>query len=135
MKRRCYDKKHPRYADWGGRGIRVCQEWLDDYYAFESDIGMRPSSKHQLDRIDNNGNYEPNNVEWVLAEQNSAYNRRRKRVDNKSGAVGVYWNKATQRWQAYITIHKRQIHLGGFVSKTAAIQARKSAEQKFVGMI
>jgi hypothetical protein len=58
IKTRCYNQKDKRYPQYGGRGITVCQRWLDSFEAFLSDMGLRPSSKHSINRIDNDGNYE-----------------------------------------------------------------------------
>jgi hypothetical protein len=75
MKQRCYNPKRHNYADYGGRGIKVHEEWRNDFWAFVRDVGERPSMKHQLDRIDVNGNYEPGNVRWVLPAKNSRNKR------------------------------------------------------------
>ncbi len=64
-KQRCGNPRHPRFADWGGRGIRVCDEWLHDFPAFLAHIGPRPGPEFSLDRIDNDGDYEPGNVRWA----------------------------------------------------------------------
>lgn len=64
MKRRCYRRSDTSYNSYGGRGISVCPAWRKSYLVFLCDVGRRPSSKHSLGRINNNGNYEPNNVEW-----------------------------------------------------------------------
>lgn len=70
MRRRCYLKTFRQYKDYGGRGIRVCDEWLSNFMAFYNYIGPKPSPQHTLDRINNNGNYEPGNVRWATwAEQ------------------------------------------------------------------
>lgn len=77
MIRRCYYSETEFYHNYGGRGITVCDRWLGDqgFDNFCQDMGVKPSSKHSLDRIDTNGNYESNNCRWVSAKQ-QARNRR-----------------------------------------------------------
>lgn len=75
MKRRCTDQNHDKYSYYGGRGIRVADEWLSDFRAFLAHIGPRPSPGHSIDRINNEGNYEPGNVRWAT-KQEQMKNRR-----------------------------------------------------------
>ena len=73
---RCFNKNATRYSDWGGRGITMCDEWRESFEMFFAHVGPRPSSSHSIDRIDNDGNYEPGNVRWATPAQ-QASNRRR----------------------------------------------------------
>lgn len=65
-----------KYEHYGGRGITVCERWRESYPAFLADVGRKPSPQHSLDRIDNDGHYEPGNVRWATAKQ-QANNRRK----------------------------------------------------------
>lgn len=65
MIQRCTNPKNKDYRYYGGRGIRICQKWRKSFAAFLSDMGNRPFPKAEIDRKNNDGNYEPNNCRWV----------------------------------------------------------------------
>lgn len=75
IKARCSNAKSPKWPDYGGRGIKVCDSWRRSYVTFLADVGRRPSPAHSLDRINNNGDYEPGNVRWATGKIQAA-NRR-----------------------------------------------------------
>lgn len=65
MRDRCYNPNNRTYKNYGGRGIKVCEEWKD-FQKFYDDMGTRPSSRHSLDKIDVDGDYELTNCRWSL---------------------------------------------------------------------
>lgn len=69
MKSRCNTASSTGHENYGGRGIRVCEEWNKSFRAFYNSMGPRPSAGHSLDRIDVNGNYEPGNCRWATASE------------------------------------------------------------------
>lgn len=77
MKGRCRYKSHISYSRYGGRGVTVCKEWVDDFEAFLTHIGPAPGPEYSLDRIDSERDYEPGNVRWA-----TQYEQQRNRRDN-----------------------------------------------------
>jgi hypothetical protein len=75
MKHRCFNPDSKHYHNYGGRGIKVCDRWLESFENFYEDMGEPPSAKHSLERLDVNGNYEPNNCTWATVLE-QARNRR-----------------------------------------------------------
>jgi len=80
-KDRCRNTNGKSYHRYGGRGIIMCDKWLHDFRAFLKDMGYRPFKGAQLDRIDNDGNYEPGNCRWVTAKENANNKKNKKLID------------------------------------------------------
>jgi hypothetical protein len=80
MKQRCYNPLERNFSRYGGRGISVCERWRDNFECFLADMESRPSSKHSIDRIDVNGNYEPGNCRWATHRVQMANRRCTRRV-------------------------------------------------------
>lgn len=75
MIERCERPRHAAFADYGGRGIKVCTRWRQDFRTFLADVGERPSPQHTLDRRNVDGDYEPDNVRWATRKE-QARNKR-----------------------------------------------------------
>lgn len=74
-KHRCSNKNNRSFKNYGGRGVKVCDRWKNSFKFFIKDMGVRPSKSHSLDRINNNGDYEPSNCRWATTSQ-QALNKR-----------------------------------------------------------
>lgn len=114
MKTRCYNSNHKGYKDYGKRGIKICNEWINDPEIFIKWALANGWEKGLLiDRENNNGNYTPNNVRFVNRELNQR-NQRLLRSNNTSGYRGVSWNKREKNWVAKISINNKHKYLGFF---------------------
>lgn len=104
MHRRCDLETHPDFPNYGGRGIEVCQEW-SDFARFREDLG-EPGPRATLDRIDNDGDYEPGNCRWATPKQQArntrrnrlvTYRGRRMSLAEASELAGVPYKKVWER--------------------------------------
>ena len=91
-KKRCFNKSDDHYQDYGGRGIKMCDRWLNSFDNFLLDMGERPSLEYTLDRIDVNGDYCPENCRWVtnLEQQNNRRNNRYVYYDGEKMSVSSF---------------------------------------------
>lgn len=93
---RCEDKKRKQYKDYGGRGIKVCKRWRKSFQAFIDDMGPRPSRFHSIDRINNDGNYEPSNCRWETRAQQGKNQRTNKWIEHGGRKMILAdWSKET----------------------------------------
>jgi hypothetical protein len=95
-KRRCSDPSVTEYESYGGRGIKMCERWLNDFGAFLSDMGPRPTAQHTIERINNDGNYEPHNCRWAtrLEQGNNKRNNVHLTIDGRTLTVSQ-WSRET----------------------------------------
>ena len=108
MIRRCNEEQHYNYKNYGGRGIKVCERWMSDFWNFVEDMGEKPSQAYSLDRIDNDGNYSPDNCKWSTSKEQN---------NNRRGRVNITYNGKTQslsEWSRetgikFITLSKRLV--------------------------
>ena len=123
MKQRCSNPKFPQYKDYGGRGIAVCEKWKKNFisfYEFMISIGWQKGLT--IDRINNDGNYEPSNVR--IANKITQGRNQRVRKNSLSGVKGVTFCKQSKKWRSRITINKETIFLGQFTTIEKAKKAR-----------
>lgn len=86
IKKRCFNTNSHKYVSYGGRGITVCERWTNSFVAFLEDMGPRPTSQHSIDRINNDGNYEPGNCRWATRHEQGC-NKRNNRLFGFYGQV------------------------------------------------
>jgi len=123
MIQRCNNKNNKSYEYYGGSGIIICDEWLNDFLLFYNwSLQNGYEDNLSIDRINNKGNYEPSNCRWATFETQKR-NTRKIRITNTSGYRGVYLRKETKKYYSMIGVNKKHIYLGVF---TDIIEAAKA---------
>lgn len=123
MRRRCKNLNCTSYKDYGGRGISVCPRWDTSFLAFLEDMGERPDGL-SLERIDNDGNYCPENCKWGTRHEQACNQRPKKNKTGHPGVVATPYNKFT----ASIQSHKKKKYLGTFNTLEEASDAYLKAK-------
>lgn len=115
MKDRCSNSNSENFINYGGRGISVCDRWLNSFENFYNDIGDRPSDDHSIDRINNDGNYEPGNCKWSTSEEQNNntsrnkfynYNGKNYSIEQLSKEYNINENTLTTRLSRGLTIEE-----------------------------
>jgi hypothetical protein len=121
MKSRCLNPRHKKFDLWGGRGIKICDEWLDSFDAFYCDMGPRPAGT-TLDRIDANGPYAPGNCRWATpAEQaNNLTTVRRFTVNGVTDTISGF----AARWGCSRDAIKLRLRRGQTIEHIASVFAK-----------
>lgn len=112
---RCSNENCQKYEDYGGRGISVCEEWLNSFVAFYNDMSESYRPNLEIDRKDNDGNYCKDNCRWVDRSTNAA-NTRKKVI-----GVGISKNKDCSTYRARISVDGVRYTIGSYPSRSEAI--------------
>lgn len=130
MKDRCYNPNNAAYERYGGRGITVDGRWLESFEHFYEDVYKEYQKGLELDRVDNDGNYELANTRWITPQQNAM--NRRSRSNSSSKYKGVSWNTKIGKWTAQIGLNRKVKYLGAFTDEEdAALAYNKAARELF----
>ena len=130
MKTRCYNENRDNYKHYGGRGIKVCDEWIGvgGFKAFLQDMEHSYQEGLQLDRIDNDGDYTKDNCRWVTAGDNMR--NRGSHKNTSSTHKGVTWRKDRSKWCAKIKYKGKDHHIGMYDNEEeAALAYNKKAQE------
>ena len=119
MKKRCNEKNNINY---GGRGIKVCDEWRNSFLTFYNDMGDIPEGM-SLDRIDVNGNYDPSNCRWATYSEQNINKRISK--NNKTGYKGISYVSSRKKYRVDININGKSIYIGMFTTIKDALNAKE----------
>lgn len=126
MKDRCRNPKNASYPNYGGRGIRVCERWIESYETFYADMGPRPKG-HSIERVDANGSYEAENCRWATSKE-QANNRRSSRYLTIDGVTKTIANWADESGVNFHVVYSRLRN--GWTEKDAVFKAARHKSKK-----
>lgn len=110
IKSRCTNPKASHYERYGGRGVIMCERWLNSFENFFEDMGKRPSKEHSIDRINNDGNYELDNCRWATNSQQSR--NKSPNVYLEYAGISMVQSDWAKRWNITATLIKQHIKSG-----------------------
>ena len=117
IKKRCYNFNQSNYERYGARGIKVCDKWVESFENFLEDMGEPPTAEHSIDRINNNGDYEPSNCKWSSVEE---------QANNKRNSIIITFNNKKQTLAQWC----RELNLN-YKSTYKKVRNNKSIESIF----
>jgi hypothetical protein len=126
MIRRCNDEDNQDYAAYGGRGIKVCQRWLHDIDNFISDMGPYPGQGYTVDRIDNDGDYGPDNCRWATKEEQANNRDHVKKHEYKGEHLSIAQVSRLTRIP-YSTLFDRVVRYGMTMDEAVSTPIRRRA--------
>lgn len=130
MRKRCHDEGSKDFSRYGGRGIQVCERWRDSFDNFFADMGKRPSDKHSIDRINNDGNYEPSNCRWATRSEQRSNQRLSSR--NRSGVkhIGVRGDEFVLQIKGDAGVYRRFNNLNDAVDALIDYRVREARKDE-----
>lgn len=133
LRQRCNNPNDKDYMNYGGRGIKVCEEWNKDSAAFiHWSLNNGYANNLSIDRKDPNGDYRPDNCRWATSTEQARNKRIQK--SNKTGYNGVHYEPERRKYRAVIYVDNKKIDLGRYDTVEQAAEARKQGEIKYWGV-
>ncbi len=124
-KQRCTNPNHIEYDRYGGRGIKFCDRWFNDFAAFYADMGPRPSDQHSIDRKNTNGDYEPSNCRWADLETQNNNKRNNKMVEYNGRTLALFYAVKEAGSKVSVRLASNRLRNGWAVNAALETPTRK----------